>query len=73
LGNNNARAAHQQNREPQETYQQQTGGHTMTFYILSAIAVQLLTLKTILGAGSTSRVQIHIQKNHLRKITGARQ
>jgi len=45
----------------------------MTFYILSAIAVQLLTLKTILGAGSTSRVQIHIQKNHLRKITGIRQ
>ena len=45
----------------------------MIFYILTAIAAYLLTLKTILGAGSTSRVQIHIQQNYQRKITGVRQ
>ena len=45
----------------------------MIFYILSAIAVQLLSLKTILGAGSTSYAQRHIQQNYQRKITGVRQ
>jgi len=42
----------------------------MIFYILTAIAAYLLSLKTILNAGSTNRVQTHIQQNYQRKTTG---
>ena len=45
----------------------------MIFYILTAIAAYLLTLKTILGAGSTSYAQRHIQQNYQRKTTGRKQ
>ena len=42
----------------------------MIFYILTAIAAYLLSLKTILGAGSTSRAQIHIQNRYIKKYRG---